>query len=292
MLSEGTLMAKDTTFGKNFTINCGGKLMLLDRPKIMGILNVTPDSFFDGGRYNNEDALLSQAEKLLKEGADLLDIGAFSTRPGAAEVSLEEERGRMLPAVEALHRNFPGTVLSIDTYRSQVARETVAAGAHMINDISGGTLDDQMFKTIADLQVPYILMHIKGTPQNMQDAPNYEDVTQEVLYYFSEKIAQLRALGVNDIIVDPGFGFGKTIAHNYQLMAHLELFHSLRAPLLVGISRKSMIWRPLEISPEEALNGTSVLNTLAIQHGAHFLRVHDVKEAAQVRILLELLPNN
>ncbi len=252
---------------------------------IMGILNITPDSFFPDSRVSSTDQALETANKMLKEGADILDIGGYSSRPGAEEISEEEEKNRVIPIIEAISSSFPHAILSIDSFRSSVAKEAIAAGAHIINDISGGDGDSKMFSTVKNLNVPYILMHMQGTPQTMQNQPSYENVTQEVFKSLSLKITQLRKIGVNDIIIDPGFGFGKTSEHNYQLLQQLEYFHSLNCPLLVGISRKSMIYRELEISANDSLNGTTVLNTIAIQKGASFLRVHDVKEAKEIILL-------
>lgn len=266
---------------QHLTLNCGGKLLSLDPPIVMGILNLTPDSFFDGGQYESKNDILAKAEKMLSEGADILDLGAMSSRPGADEISEQEELDRLLPAIEAILKKFPDSTISVDTYRSQVARQAITAGATMINDISGGQLDDQMFETVGELGVPYVLMHMKGTPQNMQKNPVYEDVALEVLDFFIEKTQQLRSYGAKDIILDPGFGFGKTIDHNYELLRKLHVFKILDWPILAGISRKSMIYKFLETTPQKALNGTSVLHYEALQQGAKILRVHDVKEAKE-----------
>ncbi|MFV0237449.1 MAG: dihydropteroate synthase [Flavobacteriales bacterium] len=263
------------------TVNCKGKLIDLSTPKVMGILNLTPDSFFDGGKYKTEDDFLSQAEKMLKEGATFIDLGGYSSRPGAFHVSEEEEVKRVIPAIKLLIKHFPEILISIDTFRSSVARKAIEEGASLINDISGGELDPYMFQTVSNLQVPYILMHMKGNPQNMQQNPLYENVTLEVNHYFAQKTAQLRQLGVHDIILDVGFGFGKTLEHNYELLKNHNLIGSKSFPTLVGISRKSMIYKALNIMPQEALNGTTVLNTIALQKGASILRVHDVKEAME-----------
>lgn len=251
----------------------------------MGILNVTPDSFFDGGRYTGLEAQLKQAEQMLREGAHILDIGGYSSRPGAEAVSLQEELDRVLPAIEILVRNIPDVVISIDTFRAQVAREAVQAGAAIINDISGGDDDPAMFETVAELKVPYILMHKKGTPKDMQLDPQYDDVVAEVMQHFSYRVERLRALGVSDIVLDPGFGFGKTLEHNYQLLKALPYFKSLACPILAGVSRKSMVNRPIGTKPENGLNGTTVVNTLAVMNGADILRVHDVKPAREVLTL-------
>ncbi|MCW5922191.1 MAG: dihydropteroate synthase [Saprospiraceae bacterium] len=256
----------------------------------MGILNVTPDSFFDGGKFAGVDAALRQAEKMLSEGAAILDVGGASSRPGAAEVSEKEELERVVPVVEAIQRHFPKTIVSADTWRASVAQAAVAAGASIVNDISGGQFDEQMFETVARLEVPYILMHIQGTPATMQQAPHYDNVTLEVLDYFIQKIARLRAVGVKDIVLDPGFGFGKTVEHNYQLLKHLRVFaNTTGMPVLAGISRKSMICKVLKVSPEHALNGTTALHVVALQQGANILRAHDVKEAVEVVRLWEQL---
>lgn len=266
-------------------INCKGKLVDLTEPKIMGILNTTPDSFFAGSRSQNIDSALKRIEKLLEEGADFIDIGGMSTRPGSAEVSETEELERVVPVVEAAVHKFPEILISVDTYRAKVARETIETGAAILNDISAGSMDENLFQTVAALQVPYILMHMQGTPQSMQQNPVYDDVTLEVNQFLSEKIRVLKELGVNDIILDPGFGFGKTVEHNYELFKNMDLLGFWEFPLLVGISRKSMITRLLDIPPDEALNGTTVLNTLALQKGAKILRVHDVKEAQQTLMI-------
>lgn len=263
------------------TINCKGTLVDFSSPKVMGILNITPDSFFDGGQYQNEKAVLSQVEKMLNEGATFIDVGAYSSRPGADHVSEEEELKRIVPVIELLLKEFPEIYISVDTFRSKIAKETVDAGAAIINDISGGNMDELMFETVAKLQVPYIAMHMQGTPQTMQQNPSYEHITTDLTKFFSEKIFQLHQLQVNDIIIDVGFGFGKTIEHNFQLLKELEFFTNLNAPILAGISRKSMLYKTLDITPQEALNATSSANTIALLNGANILRVHDVKEAME-----------
>jgi len=263
------------------TINCKGTLVDFSSPKVMGVLNITPDSFFDGGKYQNEKAILSQTEKMLAEGATFIDVGAYSSRPGANHVSEEEELQRIVPIVELILKEFPQTLLSIDTFRSKVAKETIEAGVALINDISGGNMDAEMFSTIAKLQVPYILMHMQGTPQTMQDNPRYQNITTDLIKFFSEKIYDLKQRKVNDIIVDVGFGFGKTIEHNYKLLKDLQLFQHLHVPVLAGISRKSMLYKTLGITPQEALNATTSANTIALMNGANILRVHDVKEAVE-----------
>lgn len=265
-------------------INCSGKLIDLREPKIMGILNMTFDSFYEGSRLNNADEAVKKAELLLNQGADILDLGGMSTRPGSSEISLDEELKRVVPTVEAIMKEFPEVIISVDTYRSEVAKRSVEAGASIINDISAGVLDEKMFETVAELNVPYILMHMQGNPKNMQQNPHYENVTLEVNEFLSEKIQALKSLGVNDIILDPGFGvgFGKSLQHNYELMDKMDLIGFGEYPILVGISRKSMITQLLNISAKEALNGTSVLNLISLQKGANILRVHDVKEAKEV----------
>ncbi|MFI2744016.1 dihydropteroate synthase [Zhouia sp. PK063] len=263
------------------TINCKGKLIDFTTPKVMGILNITPDSFFDGGKYKEENDFIMQTQKMLDEGATFIDIGAYSSRPGAKHITEKEEMERIVPVVKLLIKHFPDILISIDTFRSEVAKATVNAGAAIINDIAAGSLDNYMIETVAQLQVPYIMMHMKGNPQNMQTNPTYENITKEVLHYFSEKIEKARALGLNDIVIDPGFGFAKTLEHNYELLQHLELLQFLELPVLVGVSRKSMIYKLLENTAAEALNGTTIVNTIALQKGAQILRVHDVKEAVQ-----------
>jgi dihydropteroate synthase len=272
------------------TLNCRGRLLDLSTPRVMGILNVTPDSFFDGGRYTNVSALLHQAEKMLQDGADILDVGGASSRPGADEVPLEQEKQRVLPAVEALARQFPEAILSVDSWRAELARLAVQAGASMVNDISAGRLDAAMYPTVAELGVPYVLMHMQGSPKTMQQAPQYADVVTEVLDFFIAEIGKLRALGLHDILLDPGFGFGKSVEHNYLLLKHLQTFSAVtRLPLLAGVSRKSMICKPLGIRPEAALNGTTALHMVALQQGAAILRVHDVREAVETIRLWSLL---
>lgn len=271
------------------TLNCNGQLIDLSEPIIMGVLNVTPDSFFDGGKYENVKALLQQVGKMISAGAMIIDVGGMSSRPGAEIINVSEELSRVIPIIEQIKEHFPAIIISIDTVRSEVARQSVAAGASIINDISAGSIDDQMFETVAELNVPYILMHMQGKPEDMQQHPDYQDVTKNVLDFFIEKIRELRALGVKDIILDPGFGFGKTIQHNYQLLQNFAIFKILDLSLLAGISRKSMIYKVLDSTPEEALNGTTVLNTLALERGAKILRVHDVKEAKETITLWKQL---
>jgi len=255
----------------------------------MGILNITPDSFFDGGKFNNEKDILKHVEHMLFEGATFIDIGAYSSKPNANHVSEDEELSLILPVVISVLKEFPEALLSIDTFRSKVAKTCIENGAALVNDISAGKLDGNMFQTIADLHVPYIMMHMRGTPQTMQQQTTYENLVKDILFYFSERIAAARELGIVDLIVDPGFGFAKTLEQNYELLNHLELFNMLELPLLVGISRKSMIYKTLETSAQEALNGTTVLNTIALQKGANILRVHDVKEVMECIKLVESL---
>ena len=274
------------------SINCNGTLIDLSSPKVMGILNVTPDSFFDGGKYNNPTAIVNHVEKMLSEGATFIDVGAYSSRPGSKHISEEEELKRISPIIKLLITEFPNLLISVDTFRSKIAKYCIQNGACMINDISAGSLDSEMFSTIAKLQVPYIMMHMQGTPQNMQAKPSYNNVVKDVLYFFSEKMNELRTFGVNDIISDVGFGFGKTIEQNYQLLKHLELLKSLDIPTLVGLSRKSMLFKPLEINQNEALNATTVANTIALLNGGNILRVHDVKEANEAIKVVELLNKN
>ena len=269
-------------------INVNGKLMDLSQPQVMGILNVTPDSFYAGSRGVAERDIIDRLRQMTDEGASIIDIGAYSSRPDADDVSTEEEMARLRHALNLVRQHQPDTVVSVDTFRADVARMCVEEyGVAMVNDISAGEMDDEMFPTIARLGVPYIAMHMKGTPQTMQINPQYEHFLKEIFYFFSEKVQKLRDLGVKDIIIDPGFGFGKTIEHNYQLMNHLEEFKLFGLPLLVGISRKSMIYKLLGTTPEEALNGTTVLNTIALQKGAHILRVHDVKAAVEAVKIVE-----
>lgn len=271
------------------TINCKGELIDFSTPKVMGVLNITPDSFYDGGYYTNQKEILSQTEKMLKEGATFIDVGAYSSKPGAIHISEQDELKRIIPAIKSILKEFPKTIISVDTFRSSVAKETVANGAALINDISGGALDEKMFETVAKLKVPYILMHMKGTPQNMQKNPTYENIITELISFFANQIYTLHELNVNDVVIDVGFGFGKTIEHNYQLLKDLALFKNLDVPILAGISRKSMLYKPLGISPKEALNATTSANTIALLNGANLLRVHDVKEAVQAINIVNLL---
>ena len=270
-------------------INCKGTLVDLFTPRVMGILNLTPDSFYDGGHYVDTNSILQKTEQMLEEGATFIDVGGYSSRPGAREVPEEEELKRVLPAITEILKRFPDIYISIDTFRSHVARAAIDAGAVMVNDISAGLLDANMLTTIGELQVPYCIMHMQGTPGTMQDAPVYDDILKELLYFFSERIATAREKGIHDLIIDPGFGFGKTAEHNYELLSKLESFDILGLPLLIGVSRKSMIYKPLNTLPENALNGTTALHMAALAKGATRLRVHDVKEAMECITLSKLI---
>ena len=270
-----------------FTLNCKGRLLVVDKPLLMGIINATPDSFYGGSRYEGTDAILQQAERMLKEGAIILDIGGQSTRPGSEKIITDEELKRVIAPIEAIHKNFPEAIISIDTYYSLVAAKAVAAGASLVNDISSGNMDTAMIKTVAALRVPYVCMHLQGTPQTMQQNPEYENVTKEVLDFFISKVDTLHKAGVADVIIDPGFGFGKSIANNFILLRNLSVFKMLNCPILLGVSRKSTIYKTLGISAEEALNGSTVLNTIGLINGASILRVHDVKEGAETIKLFE-----
>jgi dihydropteroate synthase len=276
-------------FSVNKTLNVGGRLVDLTEPKIMGILNVTPDSFYDGFRYTDEATILKQAERMIAEGADFIDVGGYSTRPGAENISEQEELSRVLPAIKIISKNFPSTLISIDTFRSNIARQAVDSGASMINDISGGELDNAMFDMVTSLQVPYILMHMKGTPQTMAQETVYENLLKEMVNYFQAKIFKLHSLKIKDIVIDPGFGFAKRVEQNFEILDKLDRFEILGKPMLVGLSRKSMIWRTLRTNPESALNGTTTLNTVALLRGASILRVHDVKECKEVIQLVQQL---
>lgn len=277
-----------------YYINVGGQLMDLSEPQVMGILNVTPDSFYENSRQQSEAQIAGRTEQIMEEGASIIDIGAYSTRSGAADISAEEEMERLAFALQTVRRTAPQAIISIDTFRADVARRCVEEyGAHIINDISGGELDKDMFRTMAELNVPYILTHMRGNPQTMQQEATYQDVTKEVIVHLGHRLEQLREMGVCDVILDPGFGFAKTLDHNYELMAHLQAFKVLQAPLLVGVSRKSMVYRLLECTPQEALNGTTALHTIALLKGANILRVHDVKAAAEaISIVKETLKHD
>lgn len=269
-------------------INVKGKLLDLSTPKVMGILNITSDSFYQGSRFNEEKDIIKAAVMMTEDGADILDVGGYSTRPGAQEILPEDEKSKVLKAIKLIYRELPEAVISVDTFRAEVAMEAVTdSGASIINDISGGESDPKMFSVVEKLNVPYILMHMQGNPRSMQDNPVYDDVVADILRWFGEKIFRLQSAGVKDIIIDPGFGFGKTIAHNFEMLHRLGDFSIAGLPVLVGISRKSMIWKTLKITADEALNGTSVLNSVALLNGADILRVHDVKEAVQCVKLIE-----
>ena len=273
------------------TINCKGQLIDLASPKVMGILNVTPNSFFDGGKYKTESVILSQVGKMFTDGATFIDVGAYSSKPSAEFVSEKEELNRIVPVVNLILEKFPDCLISIDTFRSEVAKVCLENGAAIINDISAGNLDNKMLETIAKYNVPYIMMHMRGTPQTMQTMANYDNIVKEMLFYFSERVAKARSYGINDLIIDPGFGFAKTLEQNYEVLQKLELFEMLELRLLAGFSRKSMIYKTLHSTAEEALNGTSVLNTIALTKGAKILRVHDVKEAMECVTLFNKLNN-
>jgi len=271
------------------TINCKQSLIDFSVPKVMGIVNITPDSFYDGGKSTSEAAILKETEKMLKDGATFIDVGGYSSRPNAEDISVQEEIDRAIPAIELILSHFPDTLISIDTFRSDVARAAVESGAALVNDISGGDLDSKMIQTVAELQVPYIVMHMRGTPKTMTQLTDYDNITTEVIYDLSAKIRKARAAGINDIIVDPGFGFAKTPRQSFELLKNLKLLKALEVPILSGVSRKSFIYKTLQITPQEALNGTTVMNTIAILHGSAILRVHDVKEAMECIKLLQNL---
>ena len=271
------------------TINVKGNLIDLSTPKVMGILNITPDSFYQNSRFSNHEEIINQINSMITDGMDIVDIGGYSSRPGALHISEQQEIERVVPIIKIINDNFPELPISIDTFRAKVAEESVISGAGIINDISAGEMDAKMFETVAELNVPYIAMHMKGTPQIMQNNPTYDDIINEITFYFSEKINRLRQLNVNDIILDPGFGFGKSIEHNYEILSKFEILHNIGLPILTGVSRKSMINKVLGIKAEDALNGTTVLNTVALLKGTNILRVHDVKEAKQAVTLFEKL---
>ena len=274
-------------------INAGGRLLDLEIPKVMGILNITPDSFYSGSRYNTDDEILKEATRMLEDGADILDVGGYSSRPGAKDISTEEESNRVLRVIKMISREFPKAIISVDTFRAEIAREAIVeCGASIINDISGGDADINMFQVVRSLNVPYIMMHMKGDPRTMQNKPVYDDIVADILKWFGERIFKLKSAGVKDIIIDPGFGFGKTIEHNFELLRRLGDFSIAGLPVLVGISRKSMIWKTLNIDAEEALNGTTAINAIALLNGADILRVHDVKEAVQTVLLIKRFKNS
>jgi dihydropteroate synthase len=274
--------SKDTFFSPKLTITCHGRLIDFSVPKVMGILNVTPDSFYDGGRYTSEAAIISRVAAMMEEGADIIDIGACSTRPGAEEISPDEEKARLLGALQIIRREFPDICISVDTFRAGIAELAVGDfGAGIVNDISAGNMDDRMLATVGKLKVPYVMMHMLGTPGKMPTKPVYSDVTRDLMAFFADRVAAAKLLGVIDIIIDPGFGFGKTAGQNFQLLKELNLFTLMGMPVLVGVSRKSMIYKTLNVSKDDALNGTTILNTLALSNGARILRVHDVKQAVE-----------
>ncbi|MCI5081636.1 MAG: dihydropteroate synthase [Saprospiraceae bacterium] len=273
------------------TLNCKGQLLDLSKPLVMGILNVTPDSFYDGGKYKSDGAIATQIGKMLEEGANIIDIGGMSSRPGADIITTNEEIDRVMPAISYIQQHYPSAIISIDTVHAVVARTAVEGGASIINDISAGRIDADLYTTVADLGVPYVLMHMQGKPKDMQQQPQYKDVVQEVLDFLIAELGKLRSLGVKDIIIDPGFGFGKSLTHNYQLLKKMHIFNILDLPILCGVSRKSMIYKLLNTKPEHALNGTTALHMIALQQGAKILRVHDVKQAVETIQLWEQLEN-
>ena len=272
-----------------FTLNCKGRLLIVDKPLVMGIINATPDSFYSGSRFKGENEIIQIADKMLEEGADILDIGGQSTRPGSEQIPVDEEMQRVIPAIEAIVKRFPVAVISIDTYYSKIARMALDAGALIVNDISAGSIDNEMIGLVAELKVPYILMHMKGTPQTMQQNAVYENVTREVLDFFIAKTNELKQAGIVDVIIDPGFGFAKTIEQNFELLKNLSVFKMLDKPILLGVSRKSTIFKTLGRTADEALNGTTVLNTIGLMNGASILRAHDVKEAKEVVALFSAM---
>ncbi|WP_461599659.1 dihydropteroate synthase [Winogradskyella sp.] len=274
------------------TINCKGQLLDLSTPKVMGILNVTPDSFYDGGQYKDETSILNQVEAMLHEGATFIDVGGYSSRPGADNVSEAEELNRVIPVIELILKHYPETLISIDTFRSGVARKSIEAGAALINDISAGHLDNNMIDTVGQLGIPYIMMHMKGNPKTMQQQTHYDDLIKDIVSYFAERIVKAHAAKINDIIIDPGFGFAKTLEQNFELLNHLELLQNVDKPILAGVSRKSMVYKTLNTTSENALNGTTALHMVALQKGAKILRVHDVKEAAECVTLYNQLSKN
>lgn len=284
-------MAQDTFFSTKKTLNIRGNAISLDTPIIMGILNITPDSFYSGSRAEEKNTVLKQAEKMITEGATILDIGGYSSRPGATDISIDEEIKRVVPAIENIRQKFPEVYISIDTFRSEVVLEAIKSGADIVNDISGGELDHNMFSVVTEKKIPYILMHMRGTPQTMKDQRDYQNMIIEMIDYFQVKVNKLRWMGLSDIIIDPGFGFAKSIDQNFELLKKIESFKTLECPILVGISRKSMIYKSLGIDSEGALNGTTALNMIALQNGASILRVHDVKEAVETVKLFNLTYN-
>lgn len=282
---------QDKLITKKKSLNFKGKLEDINAPLIMGILNLTPDSFYDGGKNDSVETNLINVKKMIEDGADIIDFGAYSSRPGAKHISEQEEMDRLLPTLHAVHKMFPEIKISVDTFRAKVAKQAIFNGANMVNDISGGSIEPEIWNVSAIYKAPYIAMHMQGNPQTMQDAPHYEKVVEEIIYDFSQKVSEMKKAGLVDIIIDPGFGFGKTLTHNYEILQNLEAFQMLGLPILVGFSRKSMIYKYLNSQPEEALNGTTILNTIALQKGADILRVHDVKQAKETLQLLQKVAN-
>jgi dihydropteroate synthase len=275
-----------------FTLNCNGKLLTINNPLVMGVINVTPDSFYAGSRFIGEKDILQQVEKMIKDEVDIVDIGGQSTRPRAQQLSIDDELKRIINVINSIHKNFPELIISVDTFHSQVAKESVDVGASIINDISGGNFDNEMLTTVAKLKVPYVCMHIKGTPETMQQKPEYDYITKEILDFFIEKIDDCKKTGIIDVIIDPGFGFGKNIHHNFELLKNLAVFKILERPIMAGLSRKSTIYKTLGITADEALNGTTVLHTFALMNGANILRAHDVKEAKEsIKLFAEYSKN-
>lgn len=286
------LKIEDKPFPQNITVNLGGRLSIWDRPKIMGVINLTPDSFYESSRTSvNSDFFKDKVRKMILEGVDILDLGGYSTRPGASEISVIEEIDRVIPAIEWISKEFPETIISIDTFRSKVAKEAISSGAHIVNDISAGELDPEMMATVGDLGVPFIAMHMRGNPQTMQHQTSYNYIIQDILYYFSEKLEDCKKFGINDVIIDIGFGFAKTVDQNFYLLKNLQHFKTLGKPLLVGVSRKSMIYKTLGVEADEALNGSTALHMYSLCQGANLLRVHDVKEAKEsIELYKKLYP--
>jgi dihydropteroate synthase len=273
-------------------INIRGELYSLESPKVMGILNLTPDSFYDGGKFSSEKKILTHVVSMLENGMDILDVGGYSSRPGAKNISVKEEEKRVIPILKHLRKEFKDLIISVDTFRSEIARKSIENGADIINDISAGEIDEEIMNVVSEYNIPYVIMHMKGDPQTMQKNANYDDVCREIISYLAQRVKKAREFKINDLIIDPGFGFGKTLQHNYEVLSNLHLFEMIDLPLLVGFSRKSMITKALEIEKEFALNGTSVLNTIALMKGAKILRVHDVKEAKECINLYNLTMNN
>lgn len=283
--------AEDTFFKMKKFINCHGKLLDFSTPKVMGILNLTPDSFYDGGKYDKDKEILEHVSRMIEDGADIVDLGAQSTRPGALRIHEEDEWKRLESPLQLIRNEFPSVIISVDTFYADVAAKAVGAGADMINDVSGGTIDNKMFATIAGLKVPYILMHMRGIPETMQNNPHYENALKDIILFFSERIRELTTLGAHDIIIDPGFGFGKNMEHNYTLLKHLDHFRIMERPIMAGLSRKSMVSKTLGVKTKDTLNGTTVLHTIALMKGANIIRVHDVKEAVETIKLVQELVN-